>query len=246
MFNRKVALKKEKHRAGLESDSGIFKYGYDQLNRLIEAVTPQATRQYAYDPLGNRTSSKIIKDGIMTDTRHSYNERNQLMRTETGGDITEYGYDRRGNLVKETLNGKLQMSYEYDATNMMAAVYAQGLGLVEHMYNGFCNRVGKTEKFFEPLHGFEASNRHIANDADSIGPCNSERYTLDMTLPHNNLLISEILGEKNHKQSFVWGNELLSGKQAMENNDTGMDAFHYLYDHLGSPIRLFDSVGIMK
>ena len=52
------------------------------------------------------------------------------------------------------------------------------------------------------------------------------RYTLDMTLPYNNLLATNGA----HKQSFVWGNSLISA--------SGNDNFYYLQDHLGSPIRL--------
>ena len=52
------------------------------------------------------------------------------------------------------------------------------------------------------------------------------RYILDLTRPHDNLLATE--GSQN--QSFVWGNELLSA--------SGNESFHYLTDHLGSPIRL--------
>ena len=52
------------------------------------------------------------------------------------------------------------------------------------------------------------------------------RYILDLTRPYDNLLMTE--GAQN--QSFVWGNELLSA--------SGNESFHYLNDHLGSPIRL--------
>ena len=52
------------------------------------------------------------------------------------------------------------------------------------------------------------------------------RYILDLTRPYDNLLATE--GAQN--QSFVWGNELLSA--------SGDGSFHYLTDHLGSPIRL--------
>ena len=52
------------------------------------------------------------------------------------------------------------------------------------------------------------------------------RYILDLTRPYDNLLATE--GAQN--QSFVWGNELLSA--------SGESNFHYLQDHLGSPVRL--------
>jgi len=51
-----------------------------------------------------------------------------------------------------------------------------------------------------------------------------------LTLPYNDLLVSQ--GSAN--QNFIWGNGLLSASAPDSN-------FHYLHDHLGSPIRLLDT-----
>ena len=83
--------------------------------------------------------AKHVTEGIETETLHAYNGRNQLTRTEESGNVTEYGYDRRGNLVKETLNGKLRISYEYDVTNMMEKAHDPALGSAAYTYNGFRN-----------------------------------------------------------------------------------------------------------
>ena len=210
----------EKTRAGIESDSGIFSYAYDPLNRLIEAVTPTATRQYEYDPLGNRTLSRQTSGGTTTETRHSFNERNQLTRTEASGDITDYEYDRRGNLTRETLNGKLRLSYEYDAANMMSKAHNPAMGDAEYTYNGFRSRLAKME------------NYNAALDA-RLDPLRETKFVLDMTRPYDNLLMTK--GAEN--RSFVWGNGLLSA-----HGENKHDGFHYLHDHLGSPIRLTDDV----
>ena len=63
-------------------------------------------------------------------------------------------------------------------------------------------------------------------DTSMPDPTKEMRYILDLTRPYDNLLATE--GSQN--QSFVWGNELLSA--------SGESSFHYLSDHLGSPIRL--------
>ena len=62
--------------------------------------------------------------------------------------------------------------------------------------------------------------------ADMPDPTKEMRYILDLTRPYDNLLATE----GNRNQKFIWGNELLSA--------SGESSFHYLQDHLGSPIRL--------
>ena len=162
--------------------------------------------------MGNRTGS--IQNGI--ETRHNFNARNQLIKTTEGADITDYTYDRRGNLTQVTLNGQLQMAYTFDATNMMTAAYNPAKGEAAYTYNGFRNRVAKLE------------NYHTEQIA-ALDPCREIKYVLDMTRPYDNLLSTQSADS----QSFVWGNSLLSA-----NGKGAHDNFHYLQDHLGSPIRL--------
>jgi len=192
----------DKHRAGIDSDNGVFSYTYDPLNRLTEAIKGDGTsKQYHYDPIGNRISS--IQSGI--ETRHIFNARNQLIQTTEGSDTTNYTYDKRGNLTQTTVNGQLQHRYTFDATNMMTAAHNPQKGDATYTYNGFRSRVAKLENMA------------------------STSYVLDMTRPYDNLLATQ--GTQN--QSFIWGSGLLSATgEAKEGN------FHYLQDHLGSPIRL--------
>ena len=198
-----------KYRVGIESDNGLFKYGYDQLNRLVEAANAQGSKQYIYDNLGNRLAS--IQNG--TETKHHFNDRNQLIKTLEGDIATDYSYDGRGNLTNVTENGVSKASYTFDATNMMVAA-STPKGDASYSYNGFRNRVQKLENF---------QNEVTANLPD---PCKEVNYILDITLPYNNLLVAQ--GTEN--QNFTWGYSLLSGK--------GKSTFYYLQDHLSSPIRL--------
>jgi len=63
-------------------------------------------------------------------------------------------------------------------------------------------------------------------------PVSKVRYILDMTLPYDNLLMTDTKqpGMMNAPQNFVWGNGLISS--------FGDEKFYYVQDHLGSPIRL--------
>jgi len=85
----------------------------------------------------------------------------------------------------------------------------------------FRNRVKKLENY----------NPIASNLPD---PTKEVRYVLDITLPFDNLLMSQ---DRNQQaQNFTWGNSLISAS-VNDNNDT----LHYLQDHLGSPIRLLSA-----
>jgi len=250
----------EKHRQDIEADNGIFQYAYDPLNRLTQATkainptipsttTTQSIKTYTYDNLGNRISS--LQNGI--ETRHMFNARNQLIKTfegESGGNsegssnITDYQYDNRGNLTQITKNGQLQSAFTFDAANMMTTATTQGKGSAEYTYNGFMSRVKKLESY-QP-------NQHSQNGTSATGepssiistilpdPCKEVKYILDMTRPYDNLIMTQgrglneqeqgTHGQATQSQSYIWGNTLLSA--------SGTNSFHYLHDHLGSPIRL--------
>jgi len=237
----------EKHRQGIEADSGVFKYTYDPLSRLTEVMHNRdlsvATgnvdgnadiRQYEYDNLGNRISSLI--NGITT--KHKFNARNQLISTFDGQDETEYTYDKRGNLTNITQNNQLHQFFTFDTTGMMTSAFTQGKGSAEYIYNGFRKRVGKLESLQTEIEtridkGLQIASKmaYTGITPNILGSTEEMKYVVDLTRPYDDLLMTS--GASN--QSFVWGNGLLSSH---ENNDNATENFHYLQDHLGSPIRL--------
>jgi RHS repeat-associated protein len=198
----------DKHRKGVDVNSGIFSYAYDKLGRLTDATNNQSSKQYQYDSLGNRIMS--VQNGI--ETRHSYNARNQLIRTTEGDAVKDYEYDKRGNLKSILENGAITSSFEFNAANRMTEAITSK-GKAKYEYNGFLKRASKLET--------------LQQDGTAIpDPLQEVKYTLDLTKPYNDLLS---IGE----QRFVWGNELLTS-EGSDNNEQ----FSYLNDHLGSPIRL--------
>jgi len=231
----------EKLRSGVDADTGIFKYAYDPINRLVEAVSDKGSKTFTYDNLGNRISS----NNCGVETQNLFNARNQLITSIEGGVASEFRYDKRGNLVQTIQEDQVIASNIFDATNMMVSSSMQDKGISEYAYNGFMKRVRKLE------------NMCAEADANVPNPCKEVRYILDMTRGYDNLLMTQAQGSQ--KQRFVWGGGLLSayGNDAGDNDVDGNNDFHYLQDHLGSPIRLlgadnesaimvFDEFGVQK
>jgi len=208
----------EKHRAGIESDNGLFSYTYDRMNRLTEVVHGDSLRRYAYDSIGNRINSEI--DGV--NLCHNYNAKNQLISTTiqdvtTQDNMTVYRYDKRGNLRAIGEHGKQTAAFDYDARNMLTRATTSE-GTTRYGYNGFRKRVGK----YETLH-----------QADGTYDLTREFcYTLDLTRPYDNLLamcaqsaVSQNTANQNTtSQNFIWGNGLLSAST----QDSTDSSFYYL------------------
>jgi RHS repeat-associated protein len=143
---------------------------------------------------------------------HSYNSRNQLIKTTEGDAVKDYSYDKRGNLTSIIENGMTTSSFVFNSANRMVEAITSK-GKAEYEYNGFLKRVSKLETL-------------QCNSTEIKDPLQKVKYTLDLTKPYNDLLS---IGE----QRFVWGNELLQSEGSNNN-----EQFSYLNDHLGSPIRL--------
>jgi RHS repeat-associated protein len=143
---------------------------------------------------------------------HSYNSRNQLIKTTEGNAVKDYSYDKRGNLTGIIENGITTSSFVFNSANRMVEAITSK-GKAEYEYNGFLKRVSKLETL-------------QCNSTEIKDPLQKVKYTLDLTKPYNDLLS---IGE----QRFVWGNELLASEGSHNN-----EHFSYLNDHLGSPVRL--------
>ena len=215
----------EKHRSGIETDNGVFKYSYDPLGRLVEAANNNGSKTYTYDSLGNRLSS--VQNDIST--LHSYNGRNQLTQTIENGITTDYSYDKRGNLIQLMQNGQLDAGYTFDATNMMVSTFTQDKGAAEYAYNGFNKRVHKLESL------------HSTPGVTLPDPTSEVKYVLDMTRPYDDLLTMQSTATQDvastTNQNFIWGDSLLAAS-GNANDTENVSTFYYLQDHLGSPIRL--------
>ncbi len=105
-------------------------FGYDSLDRLISATPGEA---YAYDSVGNRTSSH-------RSALHVVDAANQLLED----DSYTYSYDLNGNLTSKTskLDGHLTR-YTWDSQDRLVRVELPGT-MAEYVYDPLGRRIQKT------------------------------------------------------------------------------------------------------
>ncbi len=105
--------------------AGNHAYGYDAVDRLTAATnSAQPNESYAYDGVGNRTSSHLSASygyqpfnkltSSATATYNYDNNGNLISKTDVSG-TTTFGYDEENRLEQITLPIGLTVNYKYDA-----------------------------------------------------------------------------------------------------------------------------------
>ncbi|MGI8836313.1 MAG: Ig-like domain-containing protein [Pyrinomonadaceae bacterium] len=135
--------------------SGTHVYGYDTLERLTSATytgTPNET--YAYDGVGNRTSSH-------KSATYGYQPVNRLTDTATAS----YLYDNNGNMIsKSDAGGTTQFAWDFESR--LIQVVMPTSGSVSYKYDAFGRRIQRT-----PSSG--ASTNFIYDGQDVVKDINS-------------------------------------------------------------------------
>jgi len=219
----------EKDRPGSPEDSGIFSYGYDELNRLTGvAQNGKILRSYSYDAFGNRSSKTEYQTAGSLTTTYRYNARNQLIQETAADTAKDYAYDHRGNLLSVTSGGEVLRAYGFDAANQMESAMEMENGRMKKaacQYNGLGHRMGQS-----------------ITAAGGTVPDRIIRYTLDLTHQYHNLLQRTTsmgsIGSRteDRRETYFWDGNVTG----ME--EEGRDHF-YFQDDLGSPVRLADGTG---
>lgn len=220
-------VRMDKTRRGVLEDTGIFDYAYDASNRLISVKKDNALiREYGYDAFGNR--SFMDCEGERTD--YYYNQANQLIRSMSGENTTEYTYDNRGNLAGVIENGVLMHNYEFNSRNRMSkAVSNEGL-MALYEYNGLGHRVSKQ---ISRMNGMAADDFEMTGTENLVPDVNHIEYLLDYTKGYHNLL--ERRDNKGSRQ-YLWDNGVAA--------ERGVDgATYYLHDERGSLLHSLDAEG---
>ena len=237
----KIAIHKQ--RRGVASESGVYEYGYDALQRLTEVTKDeQVLRSYVYDAFGNRSQS--IEHG-KSQSQYKYNEMNQLIvRQDVGiegerltGSIRKeerYTYDKRGNLREVFKNDDLVNQYHFGVLNRLEkAVNHQTGEASSYQYNGLGHRVGRT--IGNPIEPKLPTDKL---QSLTIRPTKQIEDTIDLTKQYHNLLQRS---EENNTISYTWDSNVLHAVRegiGTEGNTSAYSSYQYLQDELGSPIRL--------
>jgi len=174
------------------------------------------TTTYTYDSL-----NRLIQVG---DNKYSYDNFGNRVKSLVSGIETRYNYNELNQLIRT--EGKETTTYEYDRRGNLIKT-----NNAEYFYDA-TNRISKAITAKEEV-------EYVYNGLGNRVKRNNETYTLDLTKPYNNLLsIND--STKSQVQNFIWGNGLISTTNAL-NPKYPMQKphnYHYMQDHLGSPIRM--------
>jgi RHS repeat-associated protein/prepilin-type processing-associated H-X9-DG protein len=211
LAGNKVGIHKE--RRGLPNESGLYSFGYDLLDRLLEVrKDEQLQRSYEYDEYGNRT--KLIEG--KKQTLSTFNCLNQLLQSvDNSGDEQSFSYDKRGNLTEIHRNGVMTNKYQFGAFNRLeqAVNYSSALS-TDYRYSGLGFRIGSSTY------------------ADDLQVLIQTEDIIDATRQYNNLLEHRV---GSTVTDFLWDGGLLAMMSA--------DGVHsFLLDEMGSPIRVGEEV----
>jgi RHS repeat-associated protein len=141
--------------------SSAHAYVYDVLDRLTSASYPATGNEsYAYDAVGNRTSSQRSSSYV-------YQPFNRLTNTDTAG----YLYDNNGNLISRS-DAAGATSFAWDFENRLTQVSTPAAGGVTYKYDALGRRVQRA-----PSNG--ASTNFSYDGADIVHEKNSDATTVD-------------------------------------------------------------------
>lgn len=126
------------------NNSGLF--DYDALDRLIIAEQADATRDYHYDPVGNRLTKTTQTDTDTETTDYGYSPQSHRLLNEADW---LYQYDAAGNLIS---NGRFD--FDYNEQGQLARVFEAGTDtlVAEYAYNASRQRISKTVPYSGPDH----------------------------------------------------------------------------------------------
>ncbi|WP_175531889.1 RHS repeat domain-containing protein [Butyrivibrio sp. M55] len=181
----------DRNRRGLDKVSGRYEYSYDAIGRLTKTTHDGITKAaYEYDAFGNRTSMSETE----TKTSYTYDVLDRLVEAKELNNsqaiLKTYDYDKRGNQTKEFIDGLLQKTFTFDATNMLSKVVDKDKGELENHYNGLGFRVASTR------------------------PEEKIEYLCDLSKDYYNLLERTVNGET---ESFVYDNNVISMSKSGNN-----------------------------
>jgi RHS repeat-associated protein len=134
LMSRTLSYDKVGNLLAKQTEHGLYRYNYDELNRLTDTLNPGLPDEhFTYDPLGNRLTDNGVSGPL------SYNRNNEL--TSLGG--VTLSYDDNGNMVANNWPG-IEQRYVYDETKRLKQIKdPTGAVTAEYYYDPFGRRLWK-------------------------------------------------------------------------------------------------------
>ena len=165
-------------------------YKYDHFGRLVEKKETLSSSpstftltSYTYDCYGNRLSriTKNRKGEVVSKETRAYDKFGRLVETKAGfGSSVLYAYDRRGRLIRQTVDGT-PIDYGYTKYGQLGAKYLGGKlnpeAEVEYEYSTSGQIVSRTANGVRQTYEYDRKGQLLAvKDADGK---DVERYAYD-------------------------------------------------------------------
>jgi RHS repeat-associated protein len=112
------------NRTSRTDDRGVHQYGYDELDRLVQAIYPDTNAEsFTYDAVGNRLTRAFGS----TSTNYTYNAANELVTAISTIETGLFSYDLMGNNTAKG-DGAETTTYGYDARARMTSISGPNIG----------------------------------------------------------------------------------------------------------------------
>jgi RHS repeat-associated protein len=195
---------------------------YDQIYELTQVTQGTNTiESYAYDPVGNRTSSLGVSP-------YSYNNANELTSTSAA----TYTYDNNGNMISKT-DSTGTTTYGWDFENRLGSVALPGNGgTVNFKYDSFGRRIYKSSSTGVSIFTYDGDN--VVETVNSSGGVVS-RYAQGLGVDEP---LAELLGGTT---SYYEADGL--GSVTSLTNSAGAPAATYTFDSFG---KITNSAGSLQ
>lgn len=188
------------------------KYIYNAVGSLTDVYCDnELQEQYVYDRFGNRTYAKRFGE----ENEYTYNRLDQMSSMRDKSGLHTYGYDRRGNLIEESIEGQFINRMEFNAQNLLSRIQSRS-DFIEYDYNGWGMRTGSSIRKLD-------------------GQTSTVKYIYDITKDYHNVLSRE---DHSETRNYYWDNGPLG-----QSDSAGMK--YFLNDERMTPQKMFGKEGIL-
>jgi RHS repeat-associated protein len=236
----------DRNEDGAFADKATFRNALGEMVRVEQEVS-QATLEYGYDAVGNRTYERFTKVSVHSKDYVYYANSNRLL---TDGRYA-FVYDDDGNLIRKgnrfTISGETvsfttegegveYWEYGYNLRNQLTQVKKNGQLVATYAYDGLGLRVSATTTITSKTTGqAKTTTRDYLFDL-------ADRVIYDRVISTAGSLPSAEDPETSTENSYVFANGAHFAKVEGPIGTTA-EVYYYHNDHLGSPMAITDSQG---